>query len=396
MPAEGVDSGDILAEMDEWGPEKVVCVHDRRLGMRGVLVVDNTARGMGKGGTRMSPTLTVAEVARLARAMTWKWAAVDLLFGGAKAGIRADPASPPSAKEEILRSFARRLRNEVPGEYVFGLDMGLTEHDAAIVADELGPGTAVGTPAELGGLPYDQLGITGYGVAEAADAAGAWLGRPLAGSHVAIQGFGAVGRAVARRVTELGGTVVAVSTVRGGLHRAGGLDVAALTAAAESAGDHCVDDPSAFGATAVTARDVLFVDADVLVPAAVQDVLDAADADRVRARLVVEGANLPTSGAAQAALAGRGVTVVPDTIANAGGAIAAGYAMDARRSAFAPDPAVAFATVAGKIRSNTDQVLTAAARDGITPHAAAHRLAQRRVRQAMLHKGQIRAGAGDR
>ncbi|MFC0529802.1 Glu/Leu/Phe/Val family dehydrogenase [Phytohabitans kaempferiae] len=393
MPADGERSGDILAAMDEWGPEKVVCVHDRRLGMRGVLVVDNTARGMGKGGTRMSPTLTVAEVARLARAMTWKWAAADLLFGGAKAGIRADPASP--AKEEILRSFARRLSNEVPREYVFGLDMGLTERDAAIIADELGPGTAVGTPADLGGLPYDQLGITGYGVAEAADSAAAWLGRPLAGSRVAIQGFGAVGRAAARRVSELGGTVVAISTVRGGLHRAGGLDVATLTSAAESLGDHCVDDPSAFGASPVTAREVLFVDADVLVPAAVQDVLDAADADRVLARLVVEGANLPTTAAAQAALAGRGVTVVPDTIANAGGAIAAGYAMDARTSAFPPDPAVAFAAVARKIRSNTDLTLSTATRDGVTPHTAALGMARERVRRAMLHKGQIRGGAGD-
>ncbi|MDQ7908507.1 Glu/Leu/Phe/Val dehydrogenase dimerization domain-containing protein [Phytohabitans sp. ZYX-F-186] len=393
MPAEG-ERGDILAAMDEWGPEKVVCVHDRRLGMRGVLVVDNTARGMGKGGTRMSPTLTVAEVARLARAMTWKWAAADLLFGGAKAGIRADPGSP--AKEEILRSFARRLANEVPREYVFGLDMGLTERDAAIVADELGPGSAVGTPADLGGLPYDELGITGYGVAEAADSAATRLGRPLAGSRIAVQGFGAVGRAAARRVTELGGTVVAISTVHGGLHRPGGLDVAALTAAAGAHGDRFVEDPSAFDATAVSAREVLFVDADVLIPAATQDVLDAADADRVPARLVVEGANLPTTAAAQASLAGRGVTVVPDIVANAGGAIAAGYAMDARASAFPPDPAVAFDAVARKIRSNTDRVLAAAARDGVTPHAAALGLARDRVRRAMLHKGQIRAGAGER
>ena len=78
---------DLLASMDEWGPEKVVCVSDSRTGMRGVLVIDNTARGMGKGGTRMSPSVTVAEIARLARVMTWKWAAVDLFHGGAKAGI---------------------------------------------------------------------------------------------------------------------------------------------------------------------------------------------------------------------------------------------------------------------------------------------------------------------
>ena len=121
--------------VDQWGPEKVVLVSDRRSGMRGVLVIDNTARGLGKGGTRMSPTLTVGEVARLARTMTWKWAAVDLFHGGAKAGILGDPRG--AGKESILRAFARALANEVPSEYVFGLDMGLAEQDAAIFVDEL-------------------------------------------------------------------------------------------------------------------------------------------------------------------------------------------------------------------------------------------------------------------
>ena len=117
--------------IDEWGPEKVVCVSDARTGMRGVLVIDNTARGMGKGGTRMSTTVSVGEVARLARNMTWKWAGVDLFYGGAKAGIWADPTA--SSKEAVLRAFVRALRNEVPEEYVFGLDVGLTEKDAAIM-----------------------------------------------------------------------------------------------------------------------------------------------------------------------------------------------------------------------------------------------------------------------
>jgi glutamate dehydrogenase (NAD(P)+) len=135
--------------IDEWGPEKIVCVSDRKTGMRGVLVIDNSARGMGKGGTRMSPTLTVREVARPARTMTWKWAAVDLFHGGAKAGILGDPSAPD--KEAVLRAFARALANEVPREYVFGLDMGLTEKDAAIFVDELGDrGAAVGLPRTLG------------------------------------------------------------------------------------------------------------------------------------------------------------------------------------------------------------------------------------------------------
>ena len=102
--------------------------------------------------------------------MTWKWAGVDLFYGGAKAGISADPER--RVKEAVLRAFVRALENEVPEEYVFGLDIGLTETDAAIMLDEVGGrGGAVGTPHALGGLPYDQLGVTGHGVAESADAA---------------------------------------------------------------------------------------------------------------------------------------------------------------------------------------------------------------------------------
>src|SRR5690625_406395 len=203
--------------------------------MKGVLVIDNTARGIGKGGTRMMPTVDVPEIARLARVMTWKWAAGDLLYGGAKAGIRFDPGSPD--KERVLRSFVRKLRNEVPEEYVFGLDMGLTEYDAAIINDELGRGAAVGTPYELGGIPYDQLGITGHGVAEVVDEIAGQ--QNLQGSSVAVQGFGAVGHSVAKRLHELGYRVTAVSSVKGALANSDGLDIPALLQERAVRGDDC-------------------------------------------------------------------------------------------------------------------------------------------------------------
>jgi glutamate dehydrogenase (NAD(P)+) len=372
--------------VDDWGPEKIVVVSHRRTGMRGVLVIDNTARGVGKGGTRMAPTVTVEEIARLARNMTWKWAGVDLFYGGAKAGIVADPTAPN--KEAVLRAFARSLSNEVPREYVLGLDMGLTEDDAAIVADELGDrGAAVGTPAHLGGIAYDQLGVTGYGVAEAADAAAEYLGRPLRRARVSIQGFGAVGSAAARRFAELGATVVAVSTADGALHDPTGLDVGALAAARAEFGDRFVT-RSGLGET-LPAGEELVVDCDVLVPAALQDVVDTGVAAEVKAHLVVEGANLPTSPDAQAVLAARGVTVVPDFVANAGGVVAAAFAMDARYSGFRPDPAVVFSTISTRLRANTATVLAEAARQDLTPHDAGRRLAQDRVRAAMRSRGRL-------
>jgi glutamate dehydrogenase (NAD(P)+) len=373
--------------VDEWGPEKIVIVSHRRTGMKGVLVIDNTARGVGKGGTRMAPTVTVTEIARLARNMTWKWAGVDLFYGGAKAGIVADPASPD--KEAILRAFARALHNEVPREYVFGLDMGLTEDDAAIVQDELGDrGAAVGTPAHLGGVAYDQLGVTGFGVAEAADAGAEYIGRPLAGSRVAIQGYGAVGRAAAERLGELGATIVAVSTAHGALHDPAGLDVAALGRAGDEHGDAFV---TRFPGSALPAGQELLVDCDVLIPAALQDVIDASTAHELKAGLLVEGANLPTSPGAQTVLAERGITVVPDFVANAGGVIAAAFAMDSRYSGFRPETDDVFATVSHKLRGNTRTVLDEAARLCATPHQAGRQLAQDRVRRAMRSKGRLRA-----
>jgi glutamate dehydrogenase (NAD(P)+) len=377
---------DAFTLMDEWGPEKIVCVSDRRTGMRGVLVIDNTALGMGKGGTRMSPTLTVHEVARLARTMTWKWAAVDLFHGGAKAGILGDPNSP--GKEAILRSFARALANEVPKEYVFGLDMGLTERDAAIFIDELRDrGAAVGLPRQLGGVPYDELGVTGYGVAEATDAAAAAIGLELAGARVAIQGFGAVGQAAAERFAQLGAVVVAVSTTAGAVHDPDGLDVARLVALRGQFRDDCVLE---YG-NPLPAQAALTVDTDVLVPAAREDVIDTDIALSTKARLIVEGANLPTTPDARAALHNRGIAVVPDFIANAGGIVAAAHSMGARYSAFTVDPAAIFTMISEKLRANAAAVLDVARRSGVTTHEAAYKLAQDRVRAAMALRGQITA-----
>jgi glutamate dehydrogenase (NAD(P)+) len=382
---------DALSLVDDWGPEKIVVVSHRRTGMKGVLVIDNTARGVGKGGTRMSPNVSVEEIARLARVMTWKWAGVDLFYGGAKAGIVADPASPD--KEAVLRAFARALSNEVPHEYVMGLDMGLTEDDAAIIQDELGDrGAAVGTPGHLGGVAYDKLGVTGFGVAEAADAASRYLDLPLSGSRVAVQGFGAVGHAAAERFAELGATIVAVSTARGALHDPSGLDVPALRAAREEHGDDFVS--RHHQGTLLPPGDELTVDCDVLVPSAVQDVIDEAVAHQIKAALVVEGANLPTSEAAREVLAERGITVVPDFIANAGGVVAAAFAMDARYSGFRPGTAAIFETISERLRVNTRTVLEAAGRDATTPHAAGRHLAEERVLAAMRSKGRIAGIAG--
>jgi glutamate dehydrogenase (NAD(P)+) len=373
---------DSLDLIDDWGPEKIICVSDARSGMRGVLVIDNTARGTGKGGTRMSPTVSVAETARLARTMTWKWAAVDLFHGGAKAGIQGNPRGP--GKERILRAFARALANEVPREYVFGLDLGMSEADAAILVDELGDRTAsTGLPAVLGGLPYDELGATGFGVAEAADATASAIGIELTEATVAVQGFGAVGVAAARRIVELGGTVTAVSTSAGAVMDADGLDVDRLGALQAEVGDACVEE---YGGS-VDADDLLAWTSTILIPAAREDTIDEVAARGLTARLVVEGANLPTTRSGLLELRRRGITVVPDFIANAGGIIAAAHSTDARGSAFPVSSDRVFSMISDKLRANAVTVLEKARQDDVLPHDAARDLAQDRVRAAMVARG---------
>lgn len=378
---------DLLSQIDDWGPEKVVVVSDARTGMKGVLVIDNTARGMGKGGTRMNPGVSVTEIARLARVMTWKWAGVDMFYGGAKAGIVGDPNA--TDKEAILRAFARKLSNEVPREYVLGLDMGLNEYDAAIFADELGDrGAAVGSPHELGGIPYDQLGVTGYGVAESAHVAAQRLGIDLNNATVSIQGFGAVGKAAAQRFAHYGSTIVAISTSAGALHDSNGLDIGELLRLAAEWGDDAVHHYRRLQVQPVGAE--LTVPCDVLVPAARQDVIDAGVAGDVMAKLVVEGANLPAKQDALKILAERKILVVPDFVANAGGIVAAGVAMEARYSPFRPDSDTIFPLVASRIRANTTDVLDESDATATPPHDAARRIAQDRVRAAMVARGRIR------
>jgi glutamate dehydrogenase (NAD(P)+) len=193
-----------------------------------------------------------------------------------------------------------------------------------------------------------------------------------------------VGVAAVRRLSDLGAVVVGVSTRNGAIIDADGVDVAALLESQRELGDDCV---LARGGGPDPDR-VLYVDTDVLVPAAREDVVDDNVARHTTATLVVEGANMPTTPSARAALYERGVAVVPDFIANAGGIIAAGHSMDARYSAFTVEPDRVFDMVSSTIRQNTLTVLQEAQLRDVPSHEAAWCLAKERVRQAMVARGQ--------
>ena len=360
---------DVSGFGDDLGPAKVVHVREPGLGLEGVLVVDNVARGPAIGGLRMATDVSTDECFRLARAMTMKNAAAGLPHGGGKSVLRGDPRMPRERKERLVRAFAHALRNE--RDYVFGPDMGTDETCMGWVHDEIG--RAVGLPAALGGIPLDELGATGWGLFHAADVAARHLGLSLDGARMAIQGFGAVGRHAARFLATRGAVLVAACDSQGTIVDERGIDVAAL-ARLKDEGGSVTDHPTGRKAE----RDaVIDVACDIWIPAARPDVVREDNAGRLRTKLVLQGANIPFTAGAEKFLHERGVLVIPDFIANAGGVICA-----AMEYAGATQTA-AFEAIGEKIRANTEAVLDAAQRQGVLPRDAAVALATARVRAAM-------------
>ncbi|MBI5967467.1 MAG: Glu/Leu/Phe/Val dehydrogenase [Deltaproteobacteria bacterium] len=377
---------EVFEWMDQWGPEKIIVVHDTKTGMKGMVVIDNTARGPGKGGCRMDPNMTLLDCFRLARTMTWKWAMADIFLGGAKAGIRNDPKSPQ--KEEIIRAYVKKIRKFLPDEYVFGNDMGFAERDGAIALDEAEDmKAAVGTPAELGGLPYDELGITGYGVVEAAECAAPYRGVELNKAVVSIQGFGAVGAFTAKFIKEKGSKVVAISSIEGALYDPKGLDVDKLLSLKEKWGDKAI---LKYGrGQQIPLGKELELEVDVLIPGATGDVITGKNMKSIKARMIVEGANFPTTEEAQKYFHEKEVLIVPDFVANAGAVMGAGKAMDNRYSCDILDPQEVYDTVKRKMWKNVAMVLEESKRSKRLPREVALSISQERVRKAMELRGRF-------
>ena len=351
---------------DELGPRKVIHLWDPVAELKAVVVVDNVDCGPSIGGVRMASDVTVEEVARLARAMTLKNAAAGLPHGGGKAGIVADPHT--ADRELLVRAFARAIRDV--HEYVPGPDMGTDERCMGWTLDEIG--RAVGLPRVLGGIPLDELGATGYGLAACAEVAAPFVGLDLDGARVAIEGFGNVGKHAAAFLAERGCRLVAASDSRGAIHAPGGIDVEALAATKRETGE-----VSAFPeAERIERSALLSVPCDVLVPAARPDCIHVGNADAIQARLILQGANIPATLEAEAALHARGVLSVPDFIANAGGVICAAFEYAGGTEAGA------FEAIAERIRRNTESVLARSKAEGVAPRVAASDLARERVLEA--------------
>lgn len=362
-------SDPIFRFSDELGPKTICYMHDPKANLKAILVVDNVAAGPSIGGLRMAPDVSLAECFRLARAMTYKNAAAGIPHGGGKSVIFADPAMDVSVKENLIRAYAHAIGPF--SDYIVGPDMGTNERAMAWIKDEIG--RAVGLPRELGGIPLDEIGATGFGLTVAVEVAYEHLDRGLEGARMAVQGFGSVGRHAARFLAERGAVLVAAADSSATVHEAGGLDVAELAAFKEGGGHF-----SGVTAGKQLERDaVIAVDCDILIPAARPDVIREDNQAQVKAGLIAQGANIGVTAEAERQLHERGVLCLPDFISNSGGVICASVEYHGGSQA------QAFEVIGTKIRSNTREVLQRSAAQGGVPRQAAVEMAGERVRGAM-------------
>src|SRR6056297_1867336 len=287
-------------------------------------------RGPYKGGLRYHPEVTAEECIGLSMWMTWKCAVMDLPFGGGKGGVAVDPKSlSDDETERLTRRFAEELRNMVgPTKDVPAPDMGTDAQTMAWFMDaysmqqgETIPGVVTGKPPVIGGS-YGREEAPGRSTAIAAREAIQYYGREVSETTVAVQGFGSVGANAARLLDEWGASIVAVSDVNSALYDPDGLDVDAIPShheKPEAVTSYATDLADGDSARRLSNAGLLELDVDVLIPAAVGNVITADNADAIQADIVVEGANGPTTFAADAILEERDIPVIPDIFANAGG-----------------------------------------------------------------------------
>jgi glutamate dehydrogenase (NAD(P)+) len=370
-----LDKFNISAFCDEWGPEKVIQVYDPQTGMTGILIIDNTAKGPGKGGIRIAENLTPYEIFRLARTMTWKCAIADLPFGGAKGGISANPEKID--KVLYIRSFARRISPVVPSLYIGAPDLGTGEREMAAFVDEIGNvDGATGKPVEIGGIPHE-LGTTGYGVAIATEIAARKLGLKMSGLRVSVQGFGVVGSATARFLSQMGAKIISLSDIYGMVLNEDGIDVEETVRVTRKTGSVKNYRPG----EECDKEKIFQVETDVFVPAATTDAINLKNAPSLQTKMIVEGANIAITDKAEEYLINKGVLVIPDFVANSGGLIGS-YTEFIKKT-----QKETYEIIREKITNAMNQVLNGLSHNPGSPREIALSIAKGKVLRAMKLRG---------
>jgi glutamate dehydrogenase (NAD(P)+) len=367
-------------------------------------VQHSSARGPCKGGIRYHPDVSLEEVRALATLMTIKCAVVNLPFGGAKGGVAVDPAHlSPRELERLTRRFAAMIQPILGGKRdIPAPDVNTNEQVMAWFMDTISaqegrfaPEITTGKPISLGGS-QGRTEATGRGVAIAVVEALARLGRSPEGVTVAVQGYGNVGRYAANILAaEQGCRIVAISDVSDALYNPKGLDLAAINAHVR---EHPASLLEGFGPNGkvdhITNAGLLALDVDILIPAAIEGQITERNADAVRAGIIVEGANGPTTFEADAVLRERGVVVVPDILANAGGVIVSYLEWVQNLQYFFWEIGEVRRQLTDRMHESFDDVWNLAAGRGCDLRSAAYMLAVDRVASAIQQRGMFLASGG--
>ena len=358
---------------------------------RGYRVHHNITRGPAKGGIRYHPMADLDEVRALAMWMTWKCAVMNLPYGGAKGGVEVDPHRLSLAElENLTRRYASEISVLIGPEFdIPAPDMGTNAQVMAWIMDTISmhaghsiPAVVTGKPVAVGGSE-GRASATSRGMLEVTLGMLQRQGRDPQGLRVAVQGAGNVGMGAVRLFDEAGFTIVAVSDSEGGAIRETGLDAAAV--ARHGAGGGLMKDLP--DADRISNRELLELPVDILAPAAIEGQLTSANASQVKAAMIVEGANGPTTPAADDEFADRGITVIPDILANAGGVTVSYFEWVQDLQQFFWTEAEINARLGRQMRDALASVAATAEESGVTLRQAAHMLAISRVAEATRLRG---------
>lgn len=361
----------------------------------GYRVQHNQSRGPFKGGLRYHPNVDLEHFVALAEIMTWKTSLLDLPFGGAKGGINCNAAELSVEELEILtKRYVQRLSMLIgPDRDIPAPDLGTGPREMAWILDAyahqagFNPGVVTGKPVELGGSP-GRLEATGYGVAQIAAMASAAQGIDIDGATVAIQGVGNVGTHAARTFTKLGAKVVALSDSRCGIHNAAGIDVEeTLDQIVEVKKQHKSLQDLEDDFEKITNGELLELNVDLLVPAAIGGVIDEQNAGRIRAKMIVEGANMPVTCSADSLLREKGVVVIPDILANAGGVTASYLEWVQNRQRYQWSKSTVFENLKNRLQQAWETVVERCAADDLNYREAAYVIAVERIIKAIELRG---------
>jgi glutamate dehydrogenase (NAD(P)+) len=361
----------------------------------GFRVQHNGARGPYKGGIRYHPEVDLDEVRALATLMTWKTAVAGIPFGGAKGGVNVDTSAVDEAElQQITRSFIDKIEKVLgPTRDIPAPDVGTNAQTMAWMMDEYGklhghtPAIVTGKPISLEGS-YGREAATGRGLVFMFREAAPSLGLQPSDTRVVVQGFGNVGSWVARIMAQIGCTVIGASDAHGALHAEGGLDPEALAAHVRAGG--ALSGFECAGVAAISPEELLALECEVFIPAALGGMINAANADTLRTKVLLEGANSPTTPEADAILVDKGVHVIPDVMANAGGVVVSYFEWVQNLQHFRWDEREVNDKLGAIMRNTYREISARAQGDEVPLRVAAYQTGIERVVDAARTRGYVR------